>query len=74
MMPEDYEEFISLTLEDKEFKETVKNARKKLDMPMAPAMPCKISKNSQHGANHKTAYGKFDAASSSSSRPYCRKR
>ena len=42
--------FISLTVEDKEFKETVKNARKKLETPMAPAMPCKTSKNSQHGA------------------------
>ena len=36
--------------EDKEFKGTIKNARKKLEMPMAPAMPCKTSKNSQHGA------------------------
>ena len=35
-------------LEDKEFKETIKNARKKLDTK-APAMPCKTSKNSQHG-------------------------
>ena len=35
--------------EDKEFKETIKNARKKLETPMAPAMPCKTSKNSQHG-------------------------
>ena len=30
--------------EDKEFKETIKNARKKLETPMAPAMPCKIMK------------------------------
>ena len=35
--------------EDKEFKETIKNARKKLETPMAPAMPCKKGKNSQHG-------------------------
>ena len=35
--------------EDKEFKETIENARKKLETPMAPAMPCKTSKNSQHG-------------------------
>ena len=35
--------------EDKEFKVTNKNARKKLETPMAPAMPCKTSKNSQHG-------------------------
>ena len=30
--------------EDKESKETLKNARKKLKTPVAPAMPCKISK------------------------------
>ena len=35
--------------EDKEFKEPIKNVRKKLDAPMAPAMPCKRSKNSKHG-------------------------
>ena len=35
--------------EDKEFKETIKNACKNLETPMAPAMPCKTSKNSQHG-------------------------
>ena len=34
--------------DDKEFKETIKNARKKLETPVAPAMPCKISKNSQN--------------------------
>ena len=34
--------------EDKEFKETIKNARKKLETPVAPAMPCKISKNNQN--------------------------
>ena len=34
--------------EDKEFKETIKNARKKLETAMAPAMPCKISKNNQN--------------------------
>ena len=27
--------------EDKEFKETIKNARKKLEISVAPAMPCK---------------------------------
>ena len=36
--------------EDKEFEETIKNARKKLETSVAPAMPCKTSKNSQHGA------------------------
>ena len=35
--------------EDKEFKETIKNARKKLETPMAPAMPCKISKTVKIG-------------------------
>ena len=34
--------------EDKEFKEFIKNARKKLETPMAPAMPCKINKNYQN--------------------------
>ena len=34
--------------EDKEFKETIKNARKKLETPVALAMPCKISKNTQN--------------------------
>ena len=31
--------------EDKELKETIKNARKKLETSVAPAMPCKIMKN-----------------------------
>ena len=35
--------------EDKEFKETIQNARKKLETPMAPAMLCKTSKKSKHG-------------------------
>ena len=34
--------------EDKEFKETIKSAPKKLETPVAPAMPCKTSKNSQN--------------------------
>ena len=33
---------------DNEFKETIENARKKSETPMAPAMPCKISKNKQN--------------------------
>ena len=37
--------------EDKEFKETIKNARKKLETPMASAMPCKISKNNKNCGN-----------------------
>ena len=31
--------------EDTEFKEPIKNARKKLETSVAPAMPCKIIKN-----------------------------
>ena len=34
--------------EDKEFKETINNARKKLETPVAPALPCMISKNNQN--------------------------
>ena len=45
-MPENYEEFIFIDPEDKEFKETMKNARKKLETP--PAMPCKIIKNNKN--------------------------
>ena len=42
---ENCEESISLTPEDTEFKETIKNARKKLETSVGPAMPCKIMKN-----------------------------
>ena len=35
--------------EDKEFKETSKNSRKKLETPTALAMPCKTSKTCKHG-------------------------
>ena len=35
--------------EDKEFKETIKNARKKLETPKALATPCKTSKTCKHG-------------------------
>ena len=34
--------------EDMEFKETTKNARKKLATPMPPAMPCKIIKSNKN--------------------------
>ena len=37
--------------EDKEFKETIKNARKKLETSVAAAMPCKIMKNCGSGAS-----------------------
>ena len=39
--------------EDKEFKETIKNARKKLETQVALAMPCKIMKNCGSGASNK---------------------
>ena len=42
--------------EDKEFKETIKNARMKLETPVAPAMPCKIMKSKKNcgsGASNK---------------------
>ena len=35
--------------EDKECKETIKNARKKLETSVTPAMPCKTSKTCMHG-------------------------
>ena len=37
--------------EDKEFKETIKNARKKLETPMALAVLCKIRKNNKNCGN-----------------------
>ena len=39
--------------EDKEYKETIKNARKKLETSVAPAMPCKIMKNCGSGGSNK---------------------
>ena len=39
--------------EDTEFKETIKNARKKLETSVAPAMPCKIMRNCGSGASNK---------------------
>ena len=39
--------------EDKEYKETIKNARKKLETSVAPAMPCKILKNCGSGGSDK---------------------
>ena len=38
--------------ENTEFKETIKNARKKLETSVAPAMPCKIMKNFGSGASN----------------------
>ena len=69
--------------EDTEFKETIKNARKKLETSMAPAMPCKIMKNCGSDGSNKitTKLACFLEAGEStiifdtalSSRPYCRK-
>ena len=39
--------------EDTEFKETIKNARKKLETSVAPALPCKIMKKCGSGASNK---------------------
>ena len=39
--------------EDTEFKETIKNAREKLETSVAPAMPCKIMKNCGSDASNK---------------------
>ena len=39
--------------EGKELKETIKNARKKLETSVAPAMPCKIMKNCGSGGSDK---------------------
>ena len=39
--------------EDTEFKETIKNARKKLETSEALAMPCKIMKNCRSSASNK---------------------
>ena len=47
-MPEDYRGIYFIDREDEEFKETIKNTRKELETPVAPAMPCKMSKNSQN--------------------------
>ena len=37
-----------IDLEDKEFKETIKHARKKLETSVAPAMPCKIIRSNKN--------------------------
>ena len=39
--------------EDKEFKDTIENARKKLKTPIALAMPCKTSKKCKHGVTRR---------------------
>ena len=45
--------FYFIDPEDTEFKETIKNARKKLETSVAPAMPCKIMKNCGSGGSDK---------------------
>ena len=53
-MHENCEGSIFIEPEDKEFKETIKNARKKLDTSVAPAMSCKIlKKNCGIGGSNK---------------------
>ena len=51
---ENCEESISLTQKTRNSKRPIKNARKKLETPVAPAMPCKImKKNCVSGASNK---------------------
>ena len=50
---ENCERSIFIDPEGKEFKETIKNARKKLETPVALAMPCKIMKICWSGASSK---------------------
>ena len=42
-----------IDLEDKEFKDTIKSARKKLETSVAPAMSCKFMKNCGSGGSDK---------------------
>ena len=42
-MPEDYRGICFIDPEDEEFKLTLKNDRRKLEIPMPAAMPCKTS-------------------------------
>ena len=49
IMLEDYEKSISLTLRTRSSKKTIRNARKKMETPTAPAMPCKTCKKNKHG-------------------------
>ena len=46
-MPENYEEFISLTLRTRNSKKPTRMLNK-METPVAPAMPCNISKNNQN--------------------------
>ena len=73
--------------EDTEFKETIKNARKKLETSVAPAMPCKIMKNCGNGVSDKnktklacileaneSTIMRMGNSIPSNHEPYCRKR
>ena len=69
--------------EDTEFKETIKNAREKLETSVAPAMHCKIMKNCGSGGSDKNktklacileADESTRMRTASSRRPYCRKK
>ena len=51
IMQENCEGSISSTPRTRNFKKTIKNARKKLETPVAPAMPCKTCKNNQNREN-----------------------
>ena len=50
---ENYVESILSTPRIRNSRETIKNARKKLETSVAPAMPCKIAKNCGSGASNK---------------------
>ena len=52
---ENCEEICFIDPEDKEFKETIKNDRKKLEAPEAPAVRCKMSKTCKHGVTRGTS-------------------
>ena len=51
--PENAQKLRGIYFIDKEFNETIKNARKKLETSVAPAMPCKTLKNCGSGASNK---------------------
>ena len=50
---ENCEGSIFIDPKDKEFKETIENALKKLETSVAPAMPCKIMKNCGNDGSNK---------------------
>ena len=50
--PEEHKRYF-IDPKDMEFKETIKNARKKLETSVALAMPCKIMKNCGSGTSNK---------------------